>query len=140
MNITTYNAAVEQNKNFSRHEEDYVSLSWADLYGADLIDADLYGANLRDADLRGADCENITMNWQSHNLIAERLRQKAQEDPQLILIGVILIGEKQEWCWEELIEKTSDFIAQDWAMKLMQTWIKDGDNAPDILVKWKAAP
>lgn len=111
------------------------NLSSADLHRADLRDADLYHADLRDADLA-----DITMNWLSHGLVAERLRQAAGIDP-ILRLAAGYIAMSLDWCWDELLINAPDVehpkhgSLELWALATMRTWIKDGDDddVPDEL-------
>jgi uncharacterized protein YjbI with pentapeptide repeats len=111
----------------------HANLYRANLYGANLYRANLYGANLVGAYLYGA-----TMNWSSHDLIAERLRQAAEEDPiKRVAAGYVLIS--RNWCWRELLTNAPDITLDDgttlkrWTLETMRSWVKAGDYAPLVL-------
>jgi Uncharacterized low-complexity proteins len=110
------------------------------LRDADLRDAELWGANLRCANLRDANLDNVVMCWTSHNLIAERLRQAAANDP-LKRMATGYIAMSTDWCWAALINNTPHITLSDgttlldWTLNTMAAWVRDGDNAPQILKK-----
>ena len=117
---------VEANRKYWRGEEGGE--------GANLRGANLRGANLEGANLRGAYLENVTMNWNSHGLIAERLRRAAGDDAEKRLVaGYILIS--RDWCWKELLENAPSSLRHliPWTFQTMRTWRKDGDGAHDLL-------
>jgi len=116
------------------------NLRGANLRGANLYDADLRGANLRDANLRdaylrdanlyGANLDGATINWLSHDLIAELLRKAAGDDvDKRKLVGLVLIS--RDWCWEQFL--ALDDPLTDWALDVLAQYVRDGDNAPDAL-------
>ena len=110
-----------------------LKLSRADLSDANLSDADLYNADLSDADLRDA-----TMNWLSHDLIAERLHQAAGDDILLRLAAGHVIMSR-DLCHAELIKYAPDIphpehgTVMQWALGQMLSWHKEGDDFPSIL-------
>ena len=120
--------------------------SWgADLVGADLVGADLRGAYLRDADLVGADLTRANLrgadlrwadlrgaylNWNSHDLIAELLRQAAGESWQRrALAGLILVS--RDWCWKDFL--ALEHPEQEWALDVLRGYVREGDGAPELL-------
>jgi hypothetical protein len=113
------------------------NLEDANLYGADLRRANLQGADLsratlRRADLRYVNLEGVIMNWDSHTLIGERLRQAAGEDyHKLALAGAVVTNPQH--CWEWWLDNTPKPELQ-WALEVMRSWIKDGDNVPEELI------
>ena len=101
------------------------NLGGADLRGADLWDADLYGANLRNANLRGA-----KINWLSHDLVAELLRQAAGADiGKRKVAGLVLVS--RDWCWRRFL--ALDDPQRDWALNVLREYVTPDDEAPDIL-------
>ena len=130
-------------------------LRGADLRGADLSNADLRGADLRGADLRGADLrgadflhsvlfrasflhahfgninENRTLvSWQSHEMLAEILRQNAGNDlNRLKIAGIIRLCE--QWCWLQFMEM--DDPEKSWAMDVLRLWRRADGNNPRFL-------
>jgi len=97
-------------------------------YAADLGTANLYGADLSFADLR-----DVTMDWNSHELIGERIRQAATQIWQKQVAAFVLAGAREDgWCWDFYREN----MPKDWleyALNTMAPWVKDGDGAPEIL-------
>ncbi len=111
------------------------NLSGANLSGANLSGADLSGAYLSGANLSGADLRGAFINWQSHDLIAELLRQWAKDNVQRRMIaGLILIS--RDWCWKDLLKLKHPLKAA--AIKHLRTYIKPGDGCP-LAKKKKAA-
>jgi hypothetical protein len=110
-------------------------LRGANLYGAYLRGAYLRGADLSGADLSGADLSGAKVNWQSHAIISEILRQAAGDDVQKRMVaGLILIS--TDWCWDKFLSIESDL--RDWSITTLQEYVQDGDNAPEILRTEKA--
>ena len=110
-------------------------LHGAYLHGADLRGVDLRGTNLHGANLRGTNLRGCTMEWQSHALIGWRLYNEAPDNDinMKMLASFIIIH--TSWCWSEWVE--FEHPAKERALELMRTWVKPGDNAPDILTKEK---
>ena len=108
------------------------NLSGASLHGANLSGADLRWANLSGADLRGADLSGASINWQSHDLIAEILRRAAADNvSRRMLSGLILIS--HDWCWDMFLALDIAPAVRDWALDELRRWVTDGDNAPGAL-------
>ncbi len=86
---------------------------------ADLRAADLRAANLCDANLRDANLRDAKINWNSHNLIAEILRQNAREDIEKLQIpGLIrLLNDK---CWEYFLKL--DHPQKGWAIQVLKDY------------------
>jgi len=61
MNESTIRAALAQGKSFSRYDEDFISLAYANLTGANLSNVDLAYANLRYANLSNANLIGATL-------------------------------------------------------------------------------
>ena len=136
-------------------------LSWRDLrkanlYGADLCGADLSHANLYHAELRYANlssanlfCANlsyailndacldgVTMNWGSHELIAEILRQRAGDDVDCRKIaGYVLVS--RDMCWDRFLEQ--DDPCRAWALGVLSEFVQPDDDAPKLLRQLAAA-
>ena len=107
--------------------------------GRELQSADLRGAYLWGADLRGA-----ILNWQSHNLLSEILRQAAGDDPRRrMLAGLVSVS--PDWCWDtpELLDALAAMPDEAaWAIETLADWVGPdeecgltrlaaGDYAPD---------
>jgi uncharacterized protein YjbI with pentapeptide repeats len=103
-------------------------LHGADLHGADLHGADLSGADLRDAYLRGAYLRGAylrgaDLNWQSHDLIAEILRQNSGgEISKLKVAGLILVC--RENCWNDFM--MIDDSEKRWAIDTLKGYTIEG--------------
>ena len=78
------------------------------LQGANLYSANLYGANFGGADL----------NWNSHDLVAEILRNRARTSQEYAVAGLILM--RREWCWEEFL--ACDIEGKLWAFDVLREW------------------
>lgn len=118
----TRSRLIEINPAFARLPEEW---TWR---------AYLRGADLRGADLRGAYLREITMSWQSHALIAEILRRAANKDIEKTKVaGLIAMGQANNWCWEWYVKNCSNDPLFPWAIAELRKWVKDGDDAPEIL-------
>jgi hypothetical protein len=105
------------------------NLARANLARANLARANLDGANLADANLVGA-----KINWNSHALIGEILRRAAGDDVQRrCLAGGIAIS--TDWCWGKML--SMEHPEKAWAIGVLLPWIRDGDNAPEQLLRLK---
>jgi uncharacterized protein YjbI with pentapeptide repeats len=108
------------------------NLNGASLSGANLYGADLSGAVLSGAYLSRADLSEITVNWQSHDLIGEILLRAAERDVQRrMLAGLILVS--PDWCWVDFLSINIDPALREWALAEMRGWVRDGDDAPGVL-------
>jgi uncharacterized protein YjbI with pentapeptide repeats len=114
------------------------NLARANLEGSSLAGANLDGAYLYGTNLVGANLHDAIMNWSSHDLIAERLRQAAGDDPlKRMAAGYVLMS--RDWCWSELLANAPDITLEDgttlkeWSLKTMRAWVKAGDYAPQVL-------
>jgi uncharacterized protein YjbI with pentapeptide repeats len=110
----------------------------ANLEGSSLAGANLDGAYLYGTNLVGANLHDAIMNWSSHDLIAERLRQAAGDDPlKRMAAGYVLMS--RSWCWSDLLVNAPDIALDDettlkeWSLKTMRAWVKAGDYAPQVL-------
>ena len=85
--------------------------------------------NLSWANLTGADLSGAIINWQSHNLIAEILRQSAGDNVQRRMVaGLVLVS--HDWCWGEFL--ALDIPEREWALETLAAYVKD-DGAPEAL-------
>lgn len=110
----------------------------ADLREADLSRADLRGASLVGADLRGAvfTCarlEGALCDWRWSAIPAELLRQ--QHGPSAggseLVVALAFHDDPSPWSWLKLLAGRSHVA--DWALGVLAGWIRDGDNASDLL-------
>src|SRR3990172_7617090 len=102
-----------------------------DLEGAYLEGADLRGASLRGANLYGANLEGATINWRSHDLIAELLLRWSGDDVEKRKVaGLVLVS--RDWCWKDFLKIRGDPLFEP-TMKYLAKFVKDEDGAPDIL-------
>lgn len=100
------------------------------LHGADLYGADLHGADLHVASLCAADLHGASLNWQSHDLIAELLRQAAGDALEKCKIaGLVLISRDKCWNWFIAIQDP----LRDWALGVLAEFVRENDGAPDEL-------
>lgn len=83
--------------------------------------------HLRGANLRGAD-----LNWKSHNLLSEILRQSAGDDvAKLKIAGLPLVC--CGWCWEEFL--ALDDPLRDWALDELAKWVQQpNDGSPEEIL------
>lgn len=122
-----------------------VNLQGANLKGANMEDSDLRGANLRDASLQGANLQGANLSsanlqganlrdtqlhranldWYSHELLGEILRQAAGKDvDRRALAG--LVSQSNDWCWEY------------WKKTARQPqWQEQASWAARVLLEWK---
>lgn len=110
----------------------------ADLRDADLSRADLRGAHLTGADLRGvvltcARLEGTLCDWRWAAIPAELLRQ--EPDPKGLGSGLVVAlafhDDTQPWSWLKRI--VGQGLATEWALTALAAWVRDGDNAPELL-------
>lgn len=117
----------------------YANLSYADLRYADLFYANLGYANLRYADLRGADLSyadlinadlrSTKINWNSHSLIAEILRQKAENDyKRRMIAGLILVS--TDWCWKDFLALPISKKDKAWVFSVLKEYVTNDNPAP----------
>src|SRR5579863_6770089 len=110
----------------------YAYLRYADLGYADLRNADLCNADLRYANLYKADLRNAIINWQSHDLLAEILRQNATSIKEFMLAGLLL--NRRDLCWKgffSLSEKDEIFIKDKiWVSKVFKKYEIEGNKIP----------
>ena len=105
----------------------YADLRDADLRGVNLQYADLQYADLRGADLQYADLRDVSLNWRSHDLIAEILRQAACGDIDKIKIaGLVMIY--RDYCWGDFIDLDDPLAG--WALGELSKWVKEGEDTP----------
>jgi uncharacterized protein YjbI with pentapeptide repeats len=112
----------------------------ASLRGADLTDASLIGADLRvarlyGADLCGASLRGARINWQSHRLLAEILRQAAATTEQRKWAGLVMLGESEQKCWRWFLALDTDPLFG-WAMSALRVYVQADDGAPRALRDW----
>lgn len=104
----------------------------ADLRSANLHCANLRGVYMRCADLRGTNLTDITVSWQSHQLISEILYRAAGDDLQKqAFAGFVRI--KTGWCWDWDQFLSMENNLKGWAIAELKKWVKPGDGAPEIL-------
>ena len=94
--------------------------------------------DLRGADLCWADLGEIILNWNSHDLLAEIALRAAGDDlRKRMTAGLILIS--RDWCWEKLVIVLDEGEKQ-WLGFVFAPYVKDGDNAPDIVRQYMPTP
>jgi hypothetical protein len=105
----------------------YSDLSYSELSGSNLRGSDHRGSNLHRSDLRGA-----TINWQSHDLIAELLHRAAGDDvDRRKVAGLVSIS--RDWCWGQFAALIATDPLGPWAIEVLREYVKDWDGAPEIL-------
>src|SRR3990167_9028184 len=103
------------------------NLRGAELQGADLQNANLRDANLQGADLRDANLQSASLQWNSHDLIAEILRQAADDDvDKLKIAGFILVSRGK--CWRGFSAMVDPL--KDWALDTLAALVLDNNGAP----------
>jgi uncharacterized protein YjbI with pentapeptide repeats len=109
---------------------DRANLREAYLREANLTGANLTGANLTGAYLYEANLDGAVINWQSHDLIAEILRQAAGDNVQRRMVaGLVLVS--RDWCWDKFL--ALDMPERAWALDTLAAFVRDDDNAPAVL-------
>ncbi len=113
-------------------------LRGADLREADLSRADLRGTSLVGADLRGtiltgARLEEALCDWRWGAIPAELLRQRqgASAEGTRLVVALAFHDDPGPWNWLTLL--VGDDQLADWALGILAGWVRDGDNAPDLL-------
>ncbi len=102
------------------------------LANADLSGADLRGHNWRYCDLAGAKLDGCTIDWQSHALLAEILRQAAAKDVgHLKFAGLVAMS--LTWCWPTFLTLCKDDPDLAWALDVFRKWVRPGDGAPEVI-------
>jgi Pentapeptide repeats (8 copies) len=103
-------------------------LSRADLRGASLVGADLRGAILTCARLEGALCD-----WRWSAIPAELLRQQRSQSAEgsRLVVALAFHEDPGPWSWLKLLAGYDRLT--DWALGTLAGWVRDGDNAPDLL-------
>ena len=118
-----------RHSNLSDSDLSHSNLSYSDLSGSNLSDSDLSHSNLSYSDLH-----DITVNWNSHELLAEILRQKAGENTaKRKIAGLVLVS--HDWCWDKFLRLRDP--TKLWALGVLRRYVKEGDGAPEILRKQK---
>jgi uncharacterized protein YjbI with pentapeptide repeats len=130
-NANLYSANL-YNANLRNADLRNANLHNANLYSADLRNANLYNANLHNANLHNANLFDITMNWQSHDLIAEILRQHAGENLRHRMLAG-LVKQSYDWCWGRLASELYE-ADKTWCRSVLTPFIKGDDEVPEELV------
>ena len=105
-----------------------------DLSNANLCCANLRGAYLPHADLNDAYLRGARLVWQSHDLIAEILRQAAGKNKVYRSVaGLVFMS--RDLCWEELAAAVTS-KQRDWAFGVLAQWADE--NTPRVLREWMA--
>jgi len=100
------------------------------LIGADLTGADLTYAFFVDATLTAADLTNARLNWTSHDLLAEILRQAAGKDVGRLEVAK-LVAHRRRWCWEGFL--LLNHPQAEWALGVLAGYVQPDDDAPDCV-------
>jgi hypothetical protein len=113
------------------------NLSDSDLRGSDLRDSDLRGSNLRGSNLSGSDLRDSNLNWNSHDILSEILRQAAKGDANLRRTAG-LVACSHDWCWQKLIAiATPSELA--FAQETLRPWYDTHpDDAPEHVKRFFA--
>lgn len=112
------------------------NLSCTSLQKTIFTDASLAGANLNYAILyytvlSGADLSQIVMNWDSLELIAERLKLAAGQSKYSKVADKMLSKRNYGWKWFEANLKSSEI---EWCLNEMRGWVKLHDKLPAVLI------
>ena len=104
----------------------------ANLAGADLRGADLWGACFLRANLQDADLMDAGLNWRSHDLLAEVIRQNAGDDhDKRAMAGLVLVS--RDWCWRQFWEL--NLPLEPWAIEVLTPFLREGQTPP-----WEVKP
>ncbi len=118
-------------------------LGGADLRGADLREADLSRADLRGTSLVGADLrgtivtgarlEDTLCDWRWSAIPAELLRQRhdLSSEGSRLVVALAFHDDPGPWSWLGLLGGHGRLA--EWALGILADWVRDGDNAPDLL-------
>jgi uncharacterized protein YjbI with pentapeptide repeats len=118
-------------------------LGGADLRGADLRESDLSRADLRGTSLVGADLrgtiltgarlEDTLCDWRWGAIPAELLRQQhgPSAEGSRLVVALAFHDDPGPWSWLKLFAGHGHVA--DWALGVLAGWVRDGDNAPDLL-------
>jgi uncharacterized protein YjbI with pentapeptide repeats len=105
--------------NFTNAELRYCNLDRADIRKSDFTNTTFHNCTTYCANIKGAKLQNTSLPWNSHEFIAEALRQAADNDVEKLKIaGYIAINTDK--CW-------SDFLAIDdplkeWAISVLRSY------------------
>ena len=106
------------------------NLQGACFWHADLREANLVGTNLVTNNVWKAQLEGARLNWSSHILIAEILRQAAGDDVEKRKVaGLVLIS--RDWCWKQFLKLRDPLL--DWALETLAPWAAGDKCAPNVL-------
>uniref|UniRef100_A0A6M3J9S7 Pentapeptide repeat-containing protein n=2 Tax=viral metagenome TaxID=1070528 RepID=A0A6M3J9S7_9ZZZZ len=108
------------------------NLTRADLTRADLTGATLTGAYLDGAYLAGANLTGARLRWQSHDLIAEILRQAAGHDSERLALTDD-VRRYRDRCWDQWLDSGHPLLS--WALDVLRPWAVGDPNAPKCLRK-----
>lgn len=103
----------------------------SNLCGADFERARMRFANLSNTDLRAAYFhktdlfdtyfKGAQLNWTSHELLSELLRQSAGNNvKRLMVAGLPLVT--REWCWKEYLKVEIDPEIKKWVKETLSKW------------------
>lgn len=116
------------------------SLSKADLTHALLVCSNLRYANLRNTNLSYANLDythlvyaildGAMLNWNSHALISEILWRVSGDNQNRGTLATF-IARKTDWCWDDWL--AFEHPEKEWALEELRKWVKEGDNAPEVL-------
>jgi len=101
---------------------------------SDFSDADLRGADLSSANLSSANLSDITFNYQSHQLISEVLIRAKTNHAQGMFAAYVAV--RPDMCWGDWLKEFADDTRLEWALRELSKWHKDGDNAPECVLKY----
>ncbi len=110
----------------------------ADLREVDLSRADLRGTNLVGADLRGTILTGACLvetlcDWRWSAIPAELLRQHpgSSAEGSRLMVALAFHDDPGPWSWLKMLGGHG--LLADWALRILAGWVRDGDNAPDLL-------
>lgn len=96
---------------------------------ADLTESNFINTAMESVTFTNAVMDDITMNWNSHDLISEILFRAATTIGQEQFAA--WISHKKSWCWPEWL--ASNYSDWNWVLATLQPLVKPSDNAPSEL-------
>lgn len=132
---TSFIATYLEKSCFDRANCHLADFGHADLTQASFRNANVETATFWHATLIDANFEGANINWQSHDLLSEILRQHALTTEQLKIAGLLLVSRHQ--CWNGLLQLAKAEADQEnveWAKRtLLKFALKDSECPPLML-------
>ena len=120
---------AEGQRNFTWANLENAKLTEANLEKARLERANLTEANLDGAKLAGANLTGAKLNWGSHDLIAEILRQNAGGNVQYLSFAGLLLMTRHE-CWDYYFALKLPKKVKAWIIETLKPYALADENCP----------